>query len=464
MSHTCIAGTACRASVVENNTRRPAFTEHPDVLCDGCRDAYTSDIRRLMRDYVMLRATLGERRRADGAPVHSTPAPAVLIDSTSDRLMTEIVEWARLAADRVSDALNTDTPDGDRKLAQIRLDGALRPPEPGSLAERQHEQTHAPEHQHLAAYLAIVEPHVDLLATLPVEEVQIWSQPKRCDLHAEKVARAHRLLELAREARITEEIAEASNQLQAAYAAAGACNQCCGWTDDGRSQARQDADMSGLDVLQRLARQHHLTRQHLGQTKVRYRLSMPCPNCGAPVGRDDGKSIATCENDQCTSKGPSSWTEREYKLLAGLVIDEERTRLAMKYLLAESYTRLDNIAALLSDLAADKRINQSEAVKLILGAFTPLMHGHVSAEERKIATDTDATTLRQIDEDAWAWKREPRYEKPKRKRHKTKPVNAEDRVIASSRSTVTDTIDVTPLRPNEKYCNDCKYHHVGDCA
>ncbi|MCX8559796.1 hypothetical protein OS122_02635 [Mycolicibacterium mucogenicum] len=463
MTHACIANTSCRAAVIENGARRPAFTEQPDVLCDGCRDAYTSDIRRLMRDYVMLRATLGEHRRADGAPVHSTPAPAVLIDSTSDRLMTEIVEWARLAADRVSDALNTDTPDGDRKLAQIRLDGALSPPEPGSLAERQHENSHAPEHQHLAAYLAIVEPHVDLLATLPVEEVQIWSQPKRCDQHAEKVARARRLLELARETRITEEIAEASNQLQAAYAAAGACNECCGWSDDGRSQARQDAEMSGLDVLQRLARQHHLTRQHLGQTKLRHRLSMPCPNCGAPVGRDDGTSIATCENDQCTPKGPSSWTEREYKLLAGLVVDEERTRVTMKYLLAEAYTRLDNIADLLRDLGVDVRVNQSEAVKLILGAITPLLDGHVDAEARKIATDKDATALRQLDQDAWAWKREPRYEKPKRKRRKPESVDAAKRIAQSSRSSITDSI-VEPPHQNEKYCKPCKQFHAGECA
>lgn len=395
--------------------------------------------------------------------MHSTPAPAVLIDSTSDRLMTEIVEWARLAADRVSDALNTDCPDGDRKLAQIRLDGALSAPEPGSLAERQHEQTHAPEHQHLAAYLAIVEPHVDLLATLPFEEVQIWSQPKRCTLHAEKVARAHRLLELAREARISDEITEATNQLQAAHAAAGACNECCGWTADGRSQARQDADMSGLDVLQRLTRQHHLTRQHLGQTKVRYRLSMPCPNCGAPVGRDDGKSIATCDNNECTTKGPSSWTEREYKLLAGMVIDEERTRLTMKYLLAESYTRLDNIADLLADLSTDERFNQSEAVKLILGAFTPLMDGHADAEQRKIATDTDTTTLRQIDEDAWAWKREPRYEKPKRKRRNKTEVKSDIRVAQSSRSTITDTLDVQPIQRGESYCGDCELIHAGKC-
>lgn len=75
MTHTCIANTSCRAAVIENGTRRPAYTEQPDTLCDGCSDAYRDDLKRLMRDYVMLRATLGERRRADGAPVHSTPSP-----------------------------------------------------------------------------------------------------------------------------------------------------------------------------------------------------------------------------------------------------------------------------------------------------------------------------------------------------------------------------------------------------
>lgn len=462
MTHTCIANTSCRAAVIENGTRRPAYTEQSDTLCDGCSGAYRDDLKRLMRDYVMLRATLGERRRADGAPVHSTPSPVVLVDSTSDRLMTEIVEWARFAADRVSDALNTDLPDGGRNLASLRLDGALSGPEAGSLADRQHELTKPPEHQRLAAYLAIVEPHIDLLASLPVEEVQIWAQPKRCAAHAERVATATRMLELARDARIRDEINDATSELQAAYAAAGACDECCGW-DPTRGQAHQDVNISGLDVLQRLARQHHLTRQHLGQTKLRYRYAMPCPNCGASIGRDDGATIATCENDECTPKGPSSWTEREYQLLAGMVGDEERLKATTKWLLAEAYARLDQVNAVLSKLVGDSIMDMAGAGTIILQSLTAVMDGHESPDKRKIATDKDATVLRQHDQDAWAWKREPRYEKPKRKRRKAEPVDAEKRIAQSSRTTITDSI-VEPPHRNEKYCKPCKQFHAGECA
>lgn len=463
MTHTCIANTSCRAAVIENGTRRPAYTEQPDSLCDGCADGYRDDLKRLMRDYAMLRATLGERRRADGAPVHSTPSPAVLVDATSDRLMTEIVEWARFAADRVSDALNTDCPDGTRKLAQIRLDGTLSGPQDGSLADRQHELSKPPEHKRLDAYLAIVEPHLDLLASLPVEEVHIWAQPKRCDRHAEQVATASRMLELARDAGIRDEIIDATSALQAAFAAAGACDDCCGW--DPRpwaGQARQELHVSGLDVLQRLARQHHLTRQHLGQTKLRYRYAMPCPNCGAHIGRDDGATIATCENDECTPKGPSSWTEREYQLLAGMVGDEERVKATTKWLLAEAYARLDQVSGVLAKLVGDPVMDMAGAGTIILQSLTTVMDGHQSADKRKIATDKDATALRQRDQDAWAWKREPRYEKPKRKHRKETKAKPEDRVMPSSRTTITDTIDERPGR-NENHCDTCQLIHAGDC-
>ncbi|GAA2418302.1 hypothetical protein [Mycolicibacterium llatzerense] len=464
MTHSCIANTACRAAVIEDGARRPAYTEQPDSLCDGCADGYGDDIRRLPRDYALLRATLGERRRADGAPVHSTPSPVVLIDSTSDRLMTEIVEWARFAADRVSDALNTDLPDGARKLASLRLDGTLSPPEAGSLADRQHELTKPPEHQRLAAYLAIVEPHIDLLATLPVEEVKVWAQPKRCDRHAEQVATATRMLELARDARIRAEITEATDALQAAYTAAGACDDCCGWDPHPKhGQARQEMHVSGLDVLQRLARQHHLTRQHLGQTKLRYRYAMPCPNCGASIGRDDGATIATCENDECTPKGPSSWTEREYQLLAGMVGDEERLKTTTKWLLAEAYARLDMVNGVLSKLVGDSIMDMAGAGTIILQSLTAVMDGHESADKRKIATDKDTTALRQLDQDAWAWKREPRYEKPKRKVRKKTEEKPEQRIAQSSRSTITDTIDAQPGR-NENHCPECKLVHAGECA
>lgn len=464
MSHTCIANTACRGSIVDDNgARQPAFTERFDALCDACTNTYRDAIKHLGADYEWLRITLGEHRRGEGAHVHWTPTPGVLIDTTSDRYMTEIVEWAEYAADLVSDALNTDRPDGNRKLAQIRLDSGLSAPEAGSLADRTSEDRRPPEERRLDAYLAMIEPHIEALAAEPKQTVQIWAQPQRCAEHAEDITAAKRLLELARESERDTDITEASEKLQAACSAAGACDECCGWAHTG--QARQEADISGLDVLQRLVRLHHLIRKHLGQTKLRYKGSFSCPHCGSPVGRDDGTAIWDCENDQCTPKGRSSWTEYDYRRLSGLVNDEKLMRITAKYLLAEAYTRLDNIADLLRDLGADERVNQSEAVKLILGAIGPLMDGHVTPEERKIATDKRTATQFQDNYDEnWAWRREPRYEKPKRRRRKPEPVDASKRIAQSSRSTITDTVDVQPLQPNEKYCEDCEYHHAGECA
>lgn len=457
--HRCIAGGGCRAKTIENGVSRPALTEGADVLCDGCSGHHREAIRRLPKDYAMLRAALGEHQTRKGDMITSTRTLGVPIDGTSDRLMTEIVEWSEFAADIISVTLNTDRPDGERKLAKIRLDGTMSDPEPGSVAERSWEQTHPPEADRLAAHIGIVEPHLEKLASQPRQEVQIWAQPKRCEVHTEQVAAAKQMLRLARSVKDGDEIREAMTHLQSVYTSAGACDTCCGWGDLG--QARQDVELSGLDVLNKLTLLHQLTRKHLGHTKLRHYYGMPCPNCGAIVGRDDGTNIVTCANRNCTPKGPSSWTEREYKLLAGMVADDRTSLQTYRYLLTEAYFRLDGLSQA-SDIIRRNVFLDTDpnAGRTVLDLIDVALTGHLNPNERRIASDREATLLRQVDEDSWAWKREPTYIPPKRKPHATKTVAPEDRITQSSRTLLTDTITHTT---GGTHCYECNLIHAGAC-
>ncbi len=463
MTHTCIANSACRGTTYETGERGPNTTEHPGTLCEPCTNTYRDAISRLARDYVMLRATLGEHRTTDKAPVHSTPTAGILIDSTSDRYITEIVEWTNYAADVISDLLHTSCPDGSRRPPAIRLDGAMAEPAVGSLAAWTTGRSRPPESRRLVAYLAMIEPHIETLAAAPKQTVQIWRRPERCDYHAEAVTTARRVLELARETGNQTEITEATDELQAAYSAAGVCDECCGW-DRKYGQARQEAEMSGIDVLQRLTRTHQLIRKHLGQTKLRHRYAMPCPYCGAPIGRDDGDTVFTCENDECTSLGPSSWTEREYQLMAGMIGDEERAKATAKYLLAEAYYRLDNVAHLIGLLNDDKVNARAGSGTVIVEALKQRMAGHVDADERdKLATDKRTALLRQVDQDSWAWKREPGYERPKRKARNEPDLDPAKRIAASSLTLVTDTLEPEALSSTETVCGHCRLVQPCDC-
>lgn len=461
-THRCIAGNQCRAKIVENDERVPAYTEQSGVLCDGCHAHHSNSVHRLLRDYAMLRVTLGERHTTAGAAVSSTPSPGIVIDSTSDRLMTEITEWACYAADVVADQLDIDRPRGDRKLASHinTEDGRRIDLEPDSLAHQTWEATRPPEGTRITAYIRLVEHNLDALAAAPAQDVQIWAQPKRCPVHTDLIASAKRLLELARKVGDTEEINTTATDLQAAYAAAGACEECCGWNAGG--QARQDVTISGLDVLGRLSRLHHLARQHLGHTRLRHQYPMACPNCGSTVGRDDGESVITCDNKHCTPKGPSSWTEREYEFLSGWLADDERARLTTKYLLAESYSRLDRIQAVLDKLDGDETLDLPGAGRIIADTLTEILTSgpapHQRAADRKVSTDKAAAEKRQ-DSDDWAWRREHPYRKPK-PRKKPAPRTDIKPIPASSLSTIVDTDDL-PTRGT--VCADCNQAHAGEC-
>jgi hypothetical protein len=434
-------------------------------MCDACINDHQNTMQRLTTDYNMLRNTIGERRTQDKAPVNSTPTPRIPIDANSERFISEIVEWAGFAADLVATELNITRPDGSRHLRDhIDLDGQRFDLDEDSVASRTWENTLPAEHVRVETFLSTVAANIEALARAPKQDVQIWAQPKRCDKHADEIARAKRILVLARNIHNTTEIAEAKTNLAAAFAHAGSCNECCGWSEDGRSQAHQIIEISGLDVLRRLTHLHQLIRQHLGQTKLRHRYAMPCPRCGAPVGRDDGTTIVTCENNSCIKTngryGPSSWTEREYEFLSGMLVDD----VTSKWLLAEAYVRLDAVQALLDDLATDEKVKDSEAVQLVRGAVARLIEGHVSAEDRAIATDKASAKQRQGVYDDSAWKRQPAYEKPPRKPRPTPNIADGKRIAASSLTLVADIdIDVDTKVSLENVCKECHLIHKGAC-
>lgn len=453
-SHRCAAGSHCRAPVMIDGEQEPGFTQNAGELCTACENHFGGAVRRLSKDWSMLRATLGDRYTEERARVASSRNMGIPIDATSDRLMTEMVEWAGYAADLVSLQLNTDTPDGSRTLAKVMLDDELSDPEAGSVAELTWENTRPAEKDRLTAYLHLIEPNLAVLAQAPVDTVQVWAQPRRCAVHGEEIAAARRLLDLARGIRDDDEIRDAAKQLQAAYVHAGDCNECCGWSADGRSQARTDMQISGLDVLTRLARLHKLSREHLGQTKLRHRYSMPCTRCGATLGRDDGSNIITCDNKECGA----SWTEREYQFLTSLYVDDERSLKITKWLLAEGYSRLDRIANLIGMLSDDTAaIDHPGAGRIILEHLTEIVDGHIPADDRKTATNKAAAQKRQAAEDSWSWKRERPYQRPERKaRSERKSVG----IAASSLSLMTDTIPGAA----GVVCGDCNLVHAGECT
>ncbi len=468
-NHRCIAGNRCRAKIVENGEPQPAYTEHADVLCDGCHAHYRDGVHRLLADYAMLRETLGDRHAQGGVAVAASPSPVVVINVTSDRLMTEIAEWSGYAADLASAELNVPRPDGGRKLAKVMLEDRrtgkleLSDPKPGSVAESTWEFTRPPESERLEAFVKHVEQNIDLIAATPPDEVQIWFQPRRCEEHSTEIASAKRILEYARSIKDPEEIADARDQLQRAFTHAGTCNECCGWSEDGRYQASQDVEMSGLDVLNKLTHLHRLTREHLGQTKLRHNYAMPCPRCGADVGRDAGSNVVTCDNDQCIKVAGkwsrSSWSEQEYQFLAGMMGDD----VAAKFLLGEAYWWLDTLREGVTLIRKNKDLaTDPKAAETILEFVDTVLAKHLTPKERKAAADQAAKAIRAADD--WAWKREHPYTKPK-KRPRKEPRADVPKIPASSLSTVVDTGDIPNPADKLMACREpgCNQVHAGEC-
>lgn len=446
-THRCLAGAGCRAHTVVDGQRIPKLTEAANTLCDACFDYHRSAVKHLPRDWAMLRTTLGERQAATGDYVKSSSTPAILINTTSDRLMVDILEWADRAAAVVSEILETDQPDGARKLPKNRGGQA----EDGSLAQRTWDDMTQPHVlESLKAFIAIVEPHLDELAAAPASPAMMWLGPARCPEHAELIERFEKL---------GDEIDDAT--MQRVRLAAANCDDCNGWSDTG--QARTITEITGLEILTHLAKLHHLTRKHLGHTRLRHRYSMPCPRCGHPVGRDDGATVVDCQNDKCGA----TWTEREYKFLAGLVVDEGKTMETLKYLVAESYSRLDQVRDLTNTMRNDDAINLPGAGTIILDALTAILTTgpapHLTPDERRIATDKNTATERQTDDDNWAWKHEKPYTPPKPKRKRTRKTRTFPVITTSSLTTINEDPTFVPGPRPTNICPECNLVHAGDC-
>ncbi|AII28229.1 DNA binding protein [Mycobacterium phage Sparky] len=448
--HRCITGPRCQGRVTEDGKHHPAKTERPQTLCEACLTAHIHAIGRLLRDYAMLHATIGERPTSTGEAVKSSKSPAIPINVHADRLMADIVEWAQRGALVIARKLNTAPPTGSRKLPPTR-DPQTRKPitaEPDSIAQRSWKQAETTAAVQLQAYLRIIEPHIEELAYTPTHRTLMWKRPQRCAEHEAQLAEAESLVAV-------NDNPDNHAELERARLAAANCDPCNGWGHNG--QAFGIEYVTGLDIVTRLSELHHLARQHLGHTRLRLRFDLPCPNCHAQtIGRDSGQAIIDCRT--CGY----SWTEREYKLLVGMHVEREVEETVLKPQLDEAHTRLDSIASLIADLKSDPAVNRSEAVQLILGALEPIMDGHPSPEERVVGTDKAEAIDRQLAEDDWTWKRDKPYKKP-RKKPKQPVAESIPKIRQSSRSLVTDDGGLyLDEHTCASVCSKCQLIHAGD--
>lgn len=444
--HSCITGTRCRS---RDGDGQPANTARPGTLCDACLAAHTDAIGRLLRDYAMLYATIGERQAAAGETVKSSRNPAIPINVHAERLMAEIVECAQRGAIVIARQLNTALPaTSGRKLPPARDPDTHKPitAEPGSIAARTAQRTAPTDVTILHAYLRLIEPHIEDLAYEPAHRTLAWARPERCADH-------QALIEIAEA-----ELAAVNNDdnrvaLERARLAAANCDPCNGWGHNG--QAFGITYVTGHAIVERLTELHHTARQHLGHTRLRHRFDMPCPNCHAQtVGRDNGQAIIDCRTCEY------AWTEREYKLLVGMHVEDELEETVLRPQLDEANGRLDSIANLVTTLESDPLVSQSEAVQLILGQLKPIMDGHQPPEQRTIGYDVTSTIAAQAAEDDWTWKKEQPYKKP-RKKSKQTVAQSIPRIKESSRSLVTD--DTDPDAHRGPVCTTCNLIHTGEC-
>lgn len=361
-SHRCLSGDNCRARRDELGVLQPALTEKPDTLCPGCHDAHRAAVRRLVSDYVLLRRTIGERGSGGGELVTSTPTPAILINATSDRLMAEIVEWADRAACVVAAQLGVPIPTTRRKPPK-RTDGEGKrvDPEAGSVAEITWATTQSGEGRELERALTFVEQHIDDLAAAPNWDYYLWANPHRCEKHEAMIDGARDLID--RGSR------DGAHALELARLDAALCDDCNGWSEHG--QARELVHLTGIEVLERLTRAHHLTRKHLGHTKLRTKSTLPCDACGADtLGRDDGTWVINCTT--CKAK----YTENELGFLVRMKIDEIQTKEEndmLRWLLAEAQWKLGRVQGVVESLADDPAMQIAGAGPVILDYLADIL-------------------------------------------------------------------------------------------
>lgn len=449
-AHRCLAGNACRAAEIHAGKWLGAPTTEANTLCPVCRKSIESAVRQLPKDWADLRAALGERSPNVGTKIRSTPTPAMPISARKEALMVSIVETVDRAAGIVAELLHTDQPSARRSTPK---DAEGHDPEDGSVVAAAAEAVVPEAGQRLTAWIAMVQPNIDLLATAPVDTHNVWAKPRRCDTHYDAIRFAESFIELAKPN--TKEAEEAQNQLRRAYAAAGACDECNGWSD--RGQARELIELSGIDIALQLTELHNQTRAELGLTRLRHRYEMPCPNCGADVGREDGTTIIDCKNCE------SSWTEREYKFLVGLITHERLDMEILKYLLQEGYVRLDQIQEVIDKLDQDPAIDEPGAGRIILDHLKAIIDGHKRPADRVIATDRKTAQERQTSDDNWAWGNNETAYKPPKPKPKPERAPVKNPIHPSSLTTVVD-IDVEAAQSGRTACPECNMIHAGECA
>ncbi len=110
--HVCLAGPKCRNASVVEGKKTPATTEAPDSLCTGCVRSVQRATEYLPRDYVALSQAVGEKARAQGQRVKSSPARQAPLNVAVVAAMQDIAEALDRAAEVVSDGLRCDPPDG----------------------------------------------------------------------------------------------------------------------------------------------------------------------------------------------------------------------------------------------------------------------------------------------------------------------------------------------------------------
>lgn len=467
----CLAGKSCRNAVTINGQRLGVMNEHPGTLCPACDKHIRGAIRQLPRDWAELRAALGERSTTTGAKVSSTPTPAMPISARKQAMMAAIVELADHAADIVSEQLNTQ-----------RSSSLQKPPadaEEGSIAWNAAEHSHPEAHKTLTAAIALIEPNIDILTAAPEQPTLAWKTPSRCAFHQAWIEESERLLAAAMKmpgvtdaepktirkflrskfrlkAKHPAKVRDHLDGLNDAYRSAGGCDNCGGWGKDG--QARELVEYTGIDIAMQLVDLHHQTRAELGHTRLRHRYPMPCPRCGGRVGRDDGQTIITCDDrDNCRS----SWTEREYQFLAGLITRERLDMEITKWLLAEAYARLDDVQRRLNKLT-DADLALPGAGIIIAEAMRQALGDHKTPQQRAITTERRDTEQRQDSEDTWTFGNEPRYQRPKprpKKAHRP----AGPPIHPASLLTVIDTDEQAALN-GRIACPECNLMHAGECA
>lgn len=424
--HSCLAGPACRSST----GRQGATTITPNTLCPACNTHITNAIRQLPNDWAQLRNALGERSSTTGTKIRSTPTPAIPISTRREALMAAIVDMTDRAAAIVSNQLHTGQP------ATYHGRGIPK----------------HPEHT-VRVSVALVEPNINRLAQAPAEPMLIWAKPRRCHIHTRLIAAADDALTAATTPAATE---KAYKRIGRAHAIAGVCDDCNGWGNYG--QAREQVEMTGSELLLELVDLHNQARAELGHTRLRHTYTMPCPDCGDRVYRNDGESIVQCEGNTKHTR-----TEREYKVLTGLSLEERVTMAHHKFWLAEAYWRLDRLQSLVDKMTGDERVDLPGAGSLILEQLAAILTDgapdedgnsipHQSQKQRATGTDKYSALQRQVDEDNWTWRSEKPYQKPKRKPRK------------ATRQAGPLIEELVNPEQATNACRQCNLVHRGQCA